>query len=355
MTTPVRIGIIGAGGIARSHIMAYQRLPDVEIVAIADIVPGRAETAAQEWHIPQAFNSHQELLALEQIDAVSVCTFNQAHRQPTVDALLAGKHVLVEKPLAATLDDAVAMIKTAHQTGKILHTAFWQRWQPEVQAARRIVQSGALGDLYYAQMIGGGRRRIPGGSFMRREYAGAGPIVDIGCYDLDTFMFLTGDPCPVSVNAMVSYHLGKTLPNVPGDWGHDPALMEVEDMGAAFVRFESGLVLHFVTYWAAHTDGLGPSMLLDTRGGLQLTPKLTLFRDEFGVLTNVLPEIPEHSEPMRMHHFVPQARIFVDAVRAGGLSPVDARGILLSQVIMDSIFRSAAAGREVAVEVPVIG
>src|SRR5439155_20086878 len=133
MTTPVRIGIIGAGGIAQHHVMAYQRVPGVEIVAVADIIPGRAEATARQWNIAHSFDNHQALLALDQIDAVSVCTFNRAHRQPTVDALLAGKHVLVEKPMAASLDDAVAMIRTAHQTGKILHTGFWQRWQPDIQ------------------------------------------------------------------------------------------------------------------------------------------------------------------------------------------------------------------------------
>ncbi len=354
MTTPVRIGIIGAGGIARMHIMAYQRVPDVQIVAIADIVRERAKAAADKWSIPYVFGDHRELLSLDEIDAVSVCTYNKAHCQPTVDALRAGKHVLVEKPLAATLDDAVTMIRTARDTGKILHTAFWQRWQPEIQTARRIVQSGALGDLYYVQMIGGGRRRIPGGSFMRQDTAGAGPIVDIGCYDLDTFMFLCGDPRPVSVSAMISYHLGKSLPNVLGDWKHNPAEMEVEDMGVAFVRFEGGLVLHFVTYWAVHAENLGQSMLLGTRGGLQLGPQLTLFRDEFGVLTNVTPQIPDSTEPERMHHFVPQARLFVEAVRAGGPSPVDTQGILHSQVIMDGMFRSALSGKEVSVEVPVL-
>ncbi len=354
MTTPVRIGIIGAGGISRHHAMAYQRVPGVEIVAVADIVRERAEASAKEWNIPHVFTDHRDLLALDEIDAVSICTFNKAHCQPTVDALRAGKHVLVEKPLAATLDDAVEMIRAARQTGKILHTGFWQRWQPEIQAARRIVQSGALGDVYYAQMVGGGRRRIPGGSFMRRETAGAGPIVDIGCYNLDTFMFLCGDPRPVSVTSMISYHLGKSLPNVPGDWGYNPTDMEVEDMGTAFVRFENGLVLHFMTYWAAHADDLGPSILLGTRGGLELSPKLTLFRDEFGVLTNVTPQLPDHTEPMRMHHFAPQAKIFVDAVRAGGPTPVDTQGILFSQMIMDGMFRSADAGHEVSIEMPVL-
>jgi predicted dehydrogenase len=354
MITPVRVGIIGAGGIARSHARAYQRVPGVEIVAIADLLPERAEAMSREFNIPHVFTDHRKLLELDELDAVSVCTFNQAHRQPTVDALEAGKHVLVEKPLAFSLDDAVAMISAARRSGNILHTGFWQRWQPEIQAAKRMVDSGALGDLYYAQMIGGGRRRIPGGSFLRRDTAGAGPIVDIGCYNLDTFLFLAGDPRPVSVSAMLSYHLGKHLPNVPGDWGHDPAAVEVEDFSAAFVRFESGLVLNFVIYWAAHTDDLGPSTLLGTRGGLQLSPTLVLFRDEFGVLTNVSPQLPDLTEPHRLHHFTPQARIFVDAVRAGGPTPVDPTTILFSQAIMDGIYRSAAAGREIELEVPTI-
>jgi predicted dehydrogenase len=111
-------------------------------------------------------------------------------------------------------------------------------------------------------------------------------------------------------------------------------------------------VLHFTTYWAIHADDLGPSVLLGTRGGLQIRPNLTLFRDEFGAMTNVTPQIPHHEEAQRMHHFVPQARRFIDAVRAGGPSPVDTHSILMSQLIMDGIFRSAEAGREVPIEVP---
>ncbi len=355
MSSPVKVGIIGAGGIARNHVLAYQRLPDVEIVAVADIVPGKAESFAAEHHIPRYFENYHDLLALDEVQGVSVCTYNQAHRQPTVDALRAGKHVLVEKPLAARLDDAIAMITAANETGKILHTAFWPRFQPELIAARRIVQDGALGEVYYAQLVGGGWRRIPGGTFMKRETAGAGPIVDIGCYDLDRFMFMLDSPRPVSVSAMISYKLGKTLPNVPGDWGHKPEDMEVEDMSAAFVRFENGLALHFLTYWAAHADNLGPSLFLGTRGGLQVSPQLILFRDEFGVLTNVMPQIPAREEPNRLHHFTPQARVFTDAVRAGGPTPVDTKGILYSQLIMDGILRSAEAGREVTIDVPKLG
>ena len=240
--------------------MAYQRVPGVEIAAVADIMPERAERAAQEWGVPRWFGSVRELLE-QDIDAVSVCTFNQAHREPTVAALEAGKHVLLEKPMAANLDDAVAMMRAAKASGKIFHVGFWPRWQPEVQAAKRIVESGALGDLYYAQSANGGRRRIPPGSFLRKAFAGAGPTVDIGCYDLDTFMFLAGAPRPVSVSAMVSYRLGKSLPNVPGDWGHDPAQVEVEDMGHGLraLREWHGAALHHLLGRPRRRHGAEPA------------------------------------------------------------------------------------------------
>src|SRR3712207_5043418 len=99
----INVGVIGKGGIAGGHIKAYDQLPDVKMVGVADIIPERAQAAAEKWGAEKWFTDYHELLALPELDAVSVCTFNQAHREPVIAALEAGKHVLVEKPLAATL------------------------------------------------------------------------------------------------------------------------------------------------------------------------------------------------------------------------------------------------------------
>ena len=196
MTEVTKVAIIGTGGIAHNHAAAYQRVPGVEIAAVADIVPGKAAAFAKEFGVPLAFEDYHDLLNMPEIVALSVCTYNMAHRQPAVDALMAGKDVLLEKPMAARLDDAIAIIQAANKSGKILQTGFWPRWQEHNKTAKQIVQSGALGEVYYAQMVGGGRRRIPGGTFMKKETAGFGPLVDIGCYDLDAFMFLMDSPIP---------------------------------------------------------------------------------------------------------------------------------------------------------------
>jgi predicted dehydrogenase len=343
----VNIGVIGTGGISGGHFKAYAKLPNVRLVGVADIVPERAKAAAEQWGAERWFTDYNELLALPGLDGVSICTYNQAHREPTVAALKAGVNVLLEKPMSAKLEDSVAMVRAARETGKILQVGFWPRFGHEQQTARRIVQEGTLGEVYYAQMIGGGRRRIPGGSFLKKATAGSGTIADIGCYDLDAFLFIMGHPKPLSVSATVSYRLGRNLPNVPGDWGHNPADVEVEDFGSAFIRFEGGVVLHFVSYWAAHAATLGPSVILGTKAGLQLRPQLTLFRDEFGVMTDVT---PVHLPPI--DGFTGEVTAFVKAIAEGKPSPVDPEGVLLIDVIVDGIYRSAAEGREVKLEIP---
>lgn len=344
----INVGVIGTGGISGGHFKAYQQLPNVKIIGVADIVPERAKAAAERWGVEKWFTDYNELLAMPKLHGVSVCTFNQAHRAPVVAALEAGKHVLVEKPMAATLEDATEMVRAAKRTGKILQVGFWPRFGYEWQTAREMVRSGALGDIYYAQAIGGGRRRIPGGSFLKRATAGSGTIADIGCYDLDRFLFVTDHPKPTRISAIASDKLGKALPNVPGDWKHNPKEIEVEDFGAAFIRFEPGFVLNFVSYWAAHAETLGPSVILGTKGGLQFGP-LTLYRDEFGVMTNVT---PQHLPPTE--GFLGEIQAFVKAIENNEPSPVDPMGVLLVNVIIDGIYRSAREGREVEAVIPKI-
>ena len=104
----IRVGIIGTGGISRAHHRTYTKVGGFEIVALCDIIEEKALQAAENWGVPKkhVFTSVHKMLEMDEIDTVSVCTYNQGHRQPTVAALKAGKHVFCEKPMAATLADA---------------------------------------------------------------------------------------------------------------------------------------------------------------------------------------------------------------------------------------------------------
>jgi predicted dehydrogenase len=343
----VKIGVIGSGGISHAHMGGYRQLPDVEVVAVADIVPGRAKEWAAKYEVPHAFEDYRQLLAMAEIDGVSVCTYNRAHAQPTIDALRAGKAVLCEKPMAPTLYEAAAMLRAARETSNMLMIGVHSRFSRAQQFAKKVVATGDLGEIYYAEIVGTRRRGIPGGTFIQHETAGGGAVIDIGVYSLDTALNIMGQPRPVSVSAVTTNVIGRTHTPPPGAWRWDPEKLDVEEFGSAFIRFSNGAALVFKISWAVHLESLGKSFFLGPRGGLQLDP-LEIYRDEYGVLVNVTPKLPEE----KVDRFKEETKAFTDAIREGGPAPIPAEEVVWTNVIMDGIYRSAAEGREVAVGLP---
>ena len=181
----VKVGIIGTGWIAKAHIQAYLKMPDVEIVAGADLVEGRAEAFFKANGIEgvRCYKNHKEMLDNEELDAVSVCTYNRTHAECTIYALDKGVHVLLEKPMCVTTEEAAEIRKAEKKSGKVLSIGFQPRFDPNMQMIKKICQSGELGRIYYIQTGGGRRSGIPtplGTSFIEDETAGIGALADIG-------------------------------------------------------------------------------------------------------------------------------------------------------------------------------
>lgn len=362
MAKKLRIGIIGTGGIAHSHMKSYQAMPDVEVVGGADIVPGKAAAFFKEFELNAAksFTDHKELLKMD-LDAVSVCTYNTTHAECAVNALNAGLHVLCEKPMSVTLADGVSMAKAAKKSGKILSIGFQPRYDPNMIMVKEIAQSGILGHIYYVQTGGGRRRGMPGGTFIRKDLAGVGALADIGCYGLDMALNTIGYRKPVTVSAYASNYFG-TNPL----YHSEADKFDVDDFSVAFIRFEDGLVMDFRMSWAMHMDTTGDTIFLGTDAGLKVkSPGLGspwggawdggigpvfLYRDICGQLTETA--IP--SKPEATDRFYRKCRAFVDAVKAGGPSPVPWQEIIYNQAIIDGIIRSSEAKKEVEVIIPEI-
>lgn len=358
MSSKIRIGIIGSGGIAGAHARAYKQMPDVEVVAVQDIIPGKAEQFIAQWELEgaAAFEDHLEMLKLD-LDGVSVCTPNVAHHRTSIDALMAGKHVLVEKPLAVTLQQGIEMVQAAKETGNILTVGFQPRYDPNMKAVKEIVQT-QLGDVYYVQTGGGRRRGMPRGTFVNKELAGAGAMADIGCYSLDLALNALDYPKPLTVSAYTSNHFGTNPLYHP-----EADRFEVEDFGVALVRLEGGKVLNFKISWAMHMDSLGPTIFLGKEGGLKLTPagtgpwsgvwdggigSIQLFHDINGHHAESSIPVQKHS----LNIFYEKVRDFVVAIKEGKGAPIPAEQILINQAIIDGVLRSSEQGREVPVEIP---
>ncbi|MCL2494654.1 MAG: Gfo/Idh/MocA family oxidoreductase [Oscillospiraceae bacterium] len=358
----LQIGIIGTGNIARAHMFAYKMQKDAEVVALADIVPGRAEAFAKKWGLKDArcYPDHLSLLEAEKdnLDAVSICTYNAAHRDCAVAAFEHGLHVLLEKPMSVTLEEAEAICKAEKASGKILCVGFQPRFDANMQNIKRIVESGKLGKVYYIQTGGGRRRGIPGSTFIEKETGGIGALGDIGCYSLDMVLNAVGYPKPLTVSGYTSDYFGKNP-----KYYDESERFSVDDFGAAFIRLEGGIILDFRISWAMHPDSPGDTILFGTEGALRIPatdcwngsvggPMKLYFDSKLGKKTKKT--VMLRSNIGKGSLWNQKIGSFLKAVRNGTPSPIPSSQILINQAIIDGINRSAALGREVTVEIPEI-
>ena len=369
----MRIGIIGCGWIAGSHMKSYLNQPDVEIVAGADIIPGKAKAFMEKYGVEGAktdYASHKEMLEDKSLnlDAVSICTYNRQHAQPAIDALNAGVHVLLEKPFTVTLDEAVEVMKAEKASGKILSIGFQPRMDDNMKEIKKIVDSGVLGQIYYIQTGGGRRRGIPtpfGTTFIEDATAGIGALGDIGCYSLDLVLNAIGYPKPLTVSGYKSAFFG-TDPKYSGykeGKGEEYSkLFGVDDFAAAFIRLEGGIVLDFRIAWAMNLDTPGDTIIMGTKGSLRVPSTecwngtfhapMTLYHEVGGLQTETT--IPLISKKDSAGLFDKKIRTFLDACKNGTPAPVPSSQIIYNQAIIDGIAKSAEAGREVEIVIPEI-
>ena len=365
-TQKVRVGIIGAGWIAEAHVDMYRQMPDVEIVAVADLIPGKAEKLCKQFGVEgvRYYLSGHEMLEAEQLDAVSVCTYNTQHAPCAIDALEHGCHVLLEKPFTVTLDEAIDVMKAEKKSGKVLSLGFQPRMAVNMQMIKKIVDSGELGRVYYLQAGGGRRSGIPtpyGTTFIEKETGGIGAIGDIGTYSLDMLLHAVGDPKPLTVSGYTSNFFGVRPDTYP--WHPEYAeKFGVDDFAAGFIRLEGGIILDFRISWAMHMDTCGDALILGTEGALRI-PSTECWNGDFPTPLKVYKkvagqeicyEVPRYDGDDFGTMFMGKMRAFIDAVKYGQPAPVPTSQIVYNQAIIDGIVKSNELGREIEIEIPEI-
>ena len=374
-TKKMRIGIVGTGGIAHSHMHAYLKQPDVEIVAGCDIIPGKAERFFNEFGMKvKCYTDLDEMLADKSLalDAVSVCTYNRQHAPCAIKAMRAGLHVLLEKPFTVTTEEALEVMRVEKETGKVLSIGIQPRCDDNMIMVRDILRSGVLGKIYYIQTGGGRRRGIPmkplgePQTFINDATAGLGALGDIGCYSLDVVLNGLGYPKPLTVTGYTSSYFG-TDPNYSRyvELGGKELYreFEVDDFAAGFARLEGGIILDFRISWACNIDTPGDTIVLGTKGGLRIPSTncwngtiggdLTIYHEVAGkqVETKIAQMFPKPGAPTNVDKKI---RTFLDACKNGTEAPVPTSQILYNQLILDYIKKSADVGHELEVELPKI-
>jgi predicted dehydrogenase len=355
----LRVGIIGCGA-GVFHLQGYQEEPRAKVVALAGLDTDRCQSLAKKFDVPRIYRDYRELLEQDDIDAVSVAVPNNLHAPVAIAAFEAGKHVLIEKPLARHTEEAERMVAAAREHDRILAIAFQRRTRHDVQLVRQQIESGEFGRIYYAKAFWMRRQGIPGwGSwFTSKEAAGGGPLIDLGVHVLDMAMYVMGNPKVVAVSANTYAEIG---PQGKGNWpgrqqrfvpdGHTG--YEVEDLATAFIRLEGGATLLLETSWASFTemkDDFG-IQVYGSNGGARIFSENYALTETLDVYSG-FGDTTMDSKP-RLVGREGQAQVingFVDGILEGKpVSPDGAEGLDRVRLI-DAIYTSARLGREIVLE-----
>ncbi len=350
MSDKLKVAIVGCGSIANwCHFPAYKTLADlVEVIAVCDINEERAKKAAETFELPKYYLTVEELLANEKPDYVDCCTWPSAHAPVCIAAANAGVNILCEKPLAATLEQGLAIEKAVKENGVNFMLAVVTRYGAEQKKYMELFNEGVFGDVYAARTKYVRRRGIPGGWFTNKAIAGGGPVLDIGVHAIDRTWYLMGRPKPVSVSAETSYRIGNyNTAEGTFSWdaqsgeNKDKAIFDVEDSAVAFFRFEGGKTMTADISWTINGVESATTQIYGTKAGCTFEPLTVYGEDEEYHLCDT----PVEAEGEEF--FTAEIRHYLECLREGKTPISGIDDAVTVQKMLDGIYRSAEAHKEV--------
>ena len=346
-----KVAVIGAGGIGQDHVASFKLHPAAQVIAIADVSPERGRETAERFGIPEVFTDYRKVLARTDIDVVSIGVPNYLHARVALDALHAGKHVMLDKPMATNARDGAKL--EAEAKARLLFMVGQNfRFNADTQTARQVVGSGELGEIYHAKTSWSRRAGIPriGSWFTQKRYAGGGCTYDIGVHALDRCLFLMGEfDAAAAVSGQTYAKFGpRGMGN--GGWGRseiDPnAKFDVDDLSIALIKLEE------------REDGPPRDLVGGARaarrrqrdaalrhgGGAHAAAGPALQADARGLHDPVRRRAApagEHEPDVPLHRLPPRdvAKPFI--------KPTESVAV---QKILDAIYQSAATGREIRIK-----
>lgn len=355
MAKKMKIGVIGVGSIGTVHTNAYVANGNAcEISAICDIDEAKLASHGERLGVKNRFVDYHDLLKSD-VDAVSVCVWNNLHAEMAIAAFKAGKHVLLEKPMAMNARQGQEIVDAAEASGKVLQIGMVWRQHKEAQLVKKLIDEGVLGEIYHIRSVLTRRRGIPGlgGWFTTKSRSGGGPLIDLGVHWFDISMYLSGHWNPTSVSATTFNHFTGDMKNYhyTNMWAGPPkydGVCDVEDYATGHIRFGRKAALSFDISWAGNSDEECFIELLGTKGGVKLFNGQTcnkVLTEVNGLVSDLLPQFQCEDE-----WFNRQMRLFLTACRGEGKPAATGREGVVVMKVLDAVYESSKQGREVGIE-----
>ncbi len=343
------IGVIGAG-IGQAHVNGLSKVGGGQVAAICDINTERATQMAKASGLDvPIYGDYREMFDQANLDATTVGLPNALHKPVAIAALDAGLHVFCEKPLALSAQEGQEIADAAKRNGKNCMVGQVNRFRPDSQFLKKVIQSGDLGEIYYSHTGWLRTAGIPGygGWFTTKSMSGGGPLIDIGVHMLDIAWWLCGAPRPIAVSGVTYAKFGPHGKGLSG-WGvpnFETGIFDVEDLALAIIRFENGLTINLEVSWALGSRSNEQwCEIYGDKGGCEWGEKPGVFRDLFDTRVNSAPELPEDDA------WRGQMQHFVDSILNGTKPDPDAEQGVAMMKMLDGIYASAAAGREITID-----
>lgn len=347
----LKVGVIGVGSISEMHIRPYIENKEVALVALCDINEKRLAEKGKLYGVSQLYKNYQDLLDNPEIDAISICTWNNTHAEIAIAGLEAGKHVLVEKPLSMTVEEALAVEAAAEKSGKIIQVGFVRRHGDNAKILKEFIDNGDLGEIYYAKASYLRRLGNPGGWFSDKTKSGGGPLIDLGVHVIDIMWYLMGKPRPVSVSGNAYYKLGNRshIDNLSfyKAADYDATLNDVEDLTNALIRFENGASMFVdVSFTLQAKEDETSVKLFGDKGGAEIEPALSLITEKNNTILNSTPQVDNLGFDFAKS-FANEINHFVECCLEGKetIAPIE-DGVEVMKML-NAVYESARTGKEV--------
>lgn len=351
----IKIGIIGVGSISEEHIQAYLGNQDVELYAFCDINIKRLNEMSNKYNIEKTYVNYDEMLKLKEIDAVSICVWNNMHATIAIAALEAGKDVLLEKPMAMSKEEALNIIEAEEKSGKLLMIGFVRRFGNDCEILKDFIDKDYLGQIYYSKATYLRRHGNPGGWFGDKNRSGGGPLIDLGVHVIDLTRYLMGNPKPVSAYGATFAKL-YNRPHIKGSMEYtsvsktDDDICNVEDLATAMIRYDNGAVLSIETSFSLNIKSPeGKVEIFGVKGGAKLDPDLEIYTETNNYLTNITLDTETSLNFNGL--FANEINHFVKCIRGQSECKSTSKDGIVVMAIIDAIYESAKTGHEAIINI----
>lgn len=340
------------GTIGKVHSDAFPATGEAEIAAICDIDEKKLSEHGKRLNVTNCFTDYHDLLKTD-IQAVVVCVGNALHRDVAVLALKAGKHVLLEKPMAMNAAEAEEIAATAEKTGNVLQIAMVWRQNPAAKIVREYIENGDFGEIYHMRAVLIRRRGIPGlgGWFTTKAASGGGPMIDLGVHWFDLAMWLSNCWNPTGISAKTYARFGPKMRDYRyvGMWAGPPkfdGVFDVEDYSTGIVRFGSQATMSFEISWAANACEDTYVDIMGDKGGARVGDgkPLRIFTEHNKRPADIAPQFNADVD-----RYASQAKSFVSACRGDAPPAATGQEGVVVMKVLDGIYASSESDREIEI------